>query len=79
MGHFDIIMVIFTLLVLALSLGGIRYLAAGQIRRMIFAAIMLFDGGTVGFVLSNGWWGHLFTTSLIVSGIVIVITTQLII
>lgn len=79
MGHFDIIMVIFTLLVLVLSLCGSRYLAAGQIRRMIFAAIMLFDGGTVGFVLSNGWWGHLFTTSLIVSGIVIVITTQLII
>lgn len=78
MERFALIMIIFTLLVLALALKSSRYLAAGRNWKMIFAGIILFDAGTVGLVLMAGWWAHQAAAGTVVGWIVIGLMIQLI-
>ena len=80
LGLFGTILVTFTLLVLVLSLWCSRYLVAGRRRKMMVALLVLFNGGTAWFIMSNDRWVHQTSagTGLAVSWDIIIFMGQLI-
>ena len=55
-GLFGTILVSFTFLVMVISLCCCRYLCYGRLRKIISVIIILFDGGTAWFLMSNDHW-----------------------
>ena len=80
LGLFGTILVTFTLLVLVLSFWCSRYLVAGRRRKMMVALLVLFNGGTAWFIMSNDRWVHQTSagTGLAVSWDIIIFMGQLI-